>query len=561
MGMQEQQVPVGDLIVNTLEHHDVRYIFGLPGTALLPMLNALKNRKVRFITTRHEQVAALMAVGYARASGKIGICMGSRGPAAANMTMGIHDAHQGSIPVVAMLGQVSRGHLQRMALQEIDMVDFFRPITKWAVEVPQPERVGELLHRALSVSRGGRPGPVMVSVPTDILLGNTTTGLWPVVEPPRPRASEDELRQVVELLHHARRPLIMAGGGILAARASDALARFAEAAAIPVVASYGRNDLLPNSHPYFFGHMGLGAADEAVEYAMDADVVLAIGTKLAELSTMGYKVPSRDARLIHIDLDPDAFSIVRPPSPGLVAEALISLEAMNGFVPDVIGSDPVHFQRRKAETSEYRARIAATWELPVAEFRETPIHPAEAIQAIQAILPHERLMITCDAGSFSRWIMRYLKLEIPGSWMVPTSGGMGFGLPAAMGAQLALPDHLVINLAGDGGFLMTCQDLETAVRERLPVLSIVFNNDCYGTIKDKQLTMYDADVGGSDYGNPDFALLAQSFGAFGEKATRASEIPGILDRALAYLRTERKPAVVEIPIDPALLAPSKPTIA
>lgn len=556
-----QRVSVGEVITRTFERYGIKHVFGLPGTALLPILNALKGRDVRFITTRHEQVAALMAVGYARASGTVGVCMGSRGPAAANMTMGIHDAHQGSIPVVALVGQVSRKHLGMVALQEIDMVDFFRPITKWAVEVPHSDRVAELFGRALTISSCGRPGPVLVSMPTDIFLGDTLDDLPPVTHPPVPLASEAALREVVEFLHNARQPLIMAGGGILAGNASDALARFSNAAAIPVVASYGRNDLLPNSDPTFLGHMGLGAAEAAVEYGKGADVVLAIGTKLAELSTMGYTIPAPAARVIHIDIDPAALGVVRIPMPGIVADAKSSLEVMSRIASELARRDEQRWAQRKATVAKQRQQVEALWTMPVAEFRETPIHPAQVIQEIQSALPKDRYTITCDAGSFSRWVMRFLRLEIPGSWMVPTSGGMGFGFPAAMGAQLARPDHLVLNLAGDGGFLMTCQDLETAVRERIPVVSVVFNNDCYGTIKDKQRSMYSEDVIGSDYGNPDFGALARAFGAFGEKVERASQIRPALQRAIDFAREHRLPAVVEVPIDPELLAPNKPTIA
>lgn len=559
--MTKRRISAGEVVTHILESHGIQHVFGLPGTALLPILKAMKGRQIRYITTRHEQVAALMAVGYARASGKVGVCMGSRGPAATNMSMGIHDAHQGSYPVLALLGQVSRSHLGRVALQEIDLVDFFRPITKWAVEIPHPDRVAELFERALVVSQLGRQGPVMVSVPTDISLGDTLEASPCVADAPKPFASEDVLRQVVELLHRARQPFIMAGGGILSSKASAALARFSNAVAIPVAASYGRNDLLPRSDPMFIGHMGLGAADDAVNYGKGADVVLAIGTKLAELSTMGYTIPTPEARVIHIDIDPAALGVVRIPSPGIVADAAASLDVMTRLIPDVTRADEPRLRQRRATVAQLRASIETTWQLPVADFRETPIHPAQVIQEIQAMLPPDHYLITCDAGSFSRWVMRFLRLEIPGSWMVPTSGGMGFGFAAAMGAQLALPDHLVLNLAGDGGFLMTCQDLETAVRERLPVVSVVFNNNCYGTVKDTQRSMYGEDVVGSDYGNPDFGALARAFGAFGERVERASVIGPALRRALDFAQRQRLPAVVEVLIDPQCLAPAKQTIA
>ncbi len=559
MGMG--RVSVGEAVTGILERHGVTHVFGLPGTALIPVLHSLSGRSIRFVTTRHEQVAALMAVGFARASGSVGVCIGSRGSAAANMTMGIHDAHQGSIPVLALLGQTSREHLGRAALQEVDLVDFFRPVTKWSVEIAHQDRVPEIMERALTVAQFGRPGPVMVSVPTDILLGDTREAPPRVIDAPKPTVPEETLRHVIELVHRARQPLIMAGGGILASRSSAALAAFSHAAAVPVVASYGRNDLLPNSDPLFFGHMGLGAADSAVDYAKGADVVLAIGTKFAELTTMGYAIPAPEARIIHIDIDPSALGVVRIPSPGIVADAATSLEAMTRLVPQVMHGDRQRMAERRSAIATVRAQVEASWRLPTHEFKDTPIHPAHLIQEIQAVLPANRYLLTCDAGSFSRWIMRYLRLEHPGSWMVPTSGGMGFGLPAAMGAQLALPEHLVVNLAGDGGFLMTCQDLETAVRERLPVVSVVFNNNCYGTIKDKQLSMYKEEVVGSDYGNPDFGALARAFGAFGERVERASDMGAALRSAVDFAQSRRLPAVVEVPIDPKLLAPGKPAFA
>lgn len=556
------RAPVAEVIVRSLERRGIQYVFGLPGTALIPLLAALEGSRVKFITTRHEQVAALMAVGYARASGRTGICLGSRGPAAANMTMGIHDAHQGSIPVVAILGQVSRRHLGKVALQEIDLEDFFRPITKWAVQVCDQERVAELLNRALTIAHYGRPGPVLVSIPGDLWGGDTLDLLPPPSPPPVPQASEETLLQVTAALHAARQPLIMAGGGIIAGGASTALSRLSNALGIPVVSSYGRGDLLPNSDPTFLGAMGLGAAEAAEAYAREADVVLAIGTKLAELSTMGYTIPSASARVIHIDIDPAALGVVRIPDPGVVADARSSLETMFRLVPQVVRGDESRLAERQRRTAAYRRQVEETWQLPVHEFRESPIHPAQVVQELQAVLPPDRYTITCDAGSYSRWVMRYLRLEIPGSWMIPTSGGMGFGLPAAMGVRLARPDHLVINIAGDGSFLMTCQDLETAVRERIPVVNVVFNNNCYGTIKDKQLAMYpDCSISANDLGNPDFGALARSFGAYGQRVEVASRIGPALREAIAFAREQELPAVVEVVVDPVLLAPTKPTIA
>lgn len=545
----------GQRVVDVLEREGVSCVFTVPGESFLPLLDALVDSPIRTIAMRHEGGAAFMAEGYAKATGRPGVCMATRGPGASNLCVGLHTARQDSTPVVAIIGQVPRGHRHREAWQEVDLPRFFAPLVKWAVEIPSVDRIPELLGRAFAVARQGRPGPVAVSIPEDVLWERAE---GEPVPPPVPRPAlhprEADVERALELLANARAPFIVAGGGCRTTdgRFLDSLIALAEALEAPVAVAFRRHDVFPNDHRLFVGHMGIGPHRALVQAFEEADVVLAVGTRLGEVTTQRYRLPRPGTRLIHIarsetiiEASPFATEL------GIVADAPCALEAMVRLLDggQVRLSEDARRRRRERNNGLRQAYEEATRMRSPEEFPSRPVHP-EAAYAVLARLMPEDAIIANDAGNFSGWLHRFWRFTRPLSYIGPTSGAMGYGLPGGMGAKLAHPDRPVINFAGDGGFLMTAAELETAVRENLPVINVVFNNRMYGTIRMHQEREFPGRVIATDLPGPRFAEMAAAFGAHGERVEAIEELPGAFQRALASGR----PAVVEIMTDPNVVS-------
>ena len=531
------------IAVEALRREGVRHIFGLPGTTVMHLIDAAGQQPgLRYISARHEQVAAFMADGYARASGEIGVCLASRGPGAANLAIGIHNARAESVPVLALVGQVSDDIYYRDAFEEMDLVRFFEPITKWSAEIHAAARIPELVQRAVRTARSGRPGPVLVSIPLDVQTAEADAGYQPRFLPSRPAPQDRDVEEAVARLAAAERPVAILGGG-LAGRGYDAsLVKLAECLRIPVVTTWLRKNVFPNDSPLFCGSLGYGAVSATNGLVRDADVVLAIGCRFSEFTTGRWTLVPPGAALIQVDIDPGVLGQYYVPALGMCADAAAAtfamLAAAQAQPPPDRGAQRQRGERAAAVRQAYLEQVEMTSAPPGAP----EVSSAALITALRAVLGGARAVLVQDAPSFGTWIHRYLDFTEPGTFYASAGGSMGWGLPAAMGMQLARPDDRIITVSGDGSFWMVAQDLETAVREDLPVVNVISNNFAFGNTRDRQRTAHGGRYVGVFYENPDFAAYARLLGAHGERVTADADLRPALERALASGR----PAVVDV---------------
>lgn len=525
-------------IVEALRVQGVEVIFGLPGTTLMNVIDALHDEKrIRYVPVRHEQVAAYMADGYARGSGKLGVCMGSRAPGAANLTIGVHNAHSEAVPLLALIGQISDSATYREAFEELDMVTFFGPLTKWALEIHQTERIPELVQRACRTAESGRPGAVMVSIPHDIQTAELSSPSYAAVwKPHHSQASDIDISAAAELLRTAEAPAIIVGGGVTDPEPIRALA---ERLAAPVVTTWLRNSNYPNSTLCYLGGLGYGSVDATNRSVSDADVVVAFGSKMSEFSTQKWTLLNCDSELIHVDVDEEALGRVYVPSVGIVADAHDTAQRIDHALSDL---DAVNEEQRRDRLAALRSEYARQTVTPTQKRVEGVTTSRAVLDALVPIVAEPATVIVGDAPGFSSWIHRHLPFDRPGSFYGGAGGSMGWGFAAGMGLKVARPDADVVVITGDGGFWMVAQDLETAVRENIAITVIVMNNFSFGNTRDRQRFAFGERYEGVFYGNPDFAAFAEMLGAHGERVTNDDEVAPALKRAMA----SGLPAVVDI---------------
>jgi len=517
-----------DLLVEALRREGVSHVFGLPGTTIMHLIDALYGSPVRYISARHEQVAAFMADGYARASGSAGVCMASRGPGAANLTIGVHNAQAESVPMLVLLGQVADDIYYRDAFEELDLVRFFEPVTKQAFEVHDARRIPELAQRAMRVAESGRPGPVLLSLPLDVQTASPAeVPVFPRFRPAPPAPDDAAVASAAAALAGARRPVIIAGGGVPGF--DPGLAELASRLSAPVVTSWLRKNVFPNDSPLFCGSLGYGAVEVTDSLVRDADVILALGCRFSEFATRRWTLLSDESRLIQVDIDPEVLGQVYVPEIGICADAGLTTAALLAAVEDADADADARAARPAHATAARTAYLAQT-QLPVVP--GTLVSSAGIIKALREILDPETILVQ-DAPGLGTWIHRYLDFVHPDSFYAAAGGSMGWGLPAAMGIQLARPQARVVTVSGDGSFWMVAQDLETAVRESLPVVNIINNNFAFGNTRDRQRTAHGGRYHGVFYGNPDFAAFARLLGAHGERVERDEDLVPAIRRALA----------------------------
>lgn len=525
-----------DGIVECLKLEGIEKVFCVPGESYLPLMDSIfECGTIQLISTRHEGGAAFMAEAYGKATRKPGVAMATRAVGGANLAIGIHTAYQDSTPMVVFLGQVHSKFRGREGFQEVDLDRFFGHIAKWTVEIKDTERIPELVQRAFRIAKSGRPGPVVVALPEDVLPAETEMTFGPVSPVPAPRPGFSELTAIEELLNRAKRPLILAGGGVIAADGEQALLNLCEKFTIPVMASFRRHDVLSNQHHLYVGHSGLGTFSPILDTMRKADLVLAIGTRLSEVTTQDYEIFSQQPKLIHIDIDNATLGKSYCPDVGIVADAKEALEAM--LTMNVTPSwDDWAKERRKAY--EHAGDV-------VEKESEFPIDNREIIKIMQEVLPQDAIL-TNDAGNFATWMHNFYSFNHPKTYIGPTSGAMGYGLPAALGAKLAKPNKTVVSLSGDGGFMMTMQELETAVRYQIPVLALVFNNSMYGTIRMHQEIHYPERVIGTDLNHVHFAALASSLGVQSYRVKTHDDFK----EALSCSLSSEGPVLIEVMTNP-----------
>lgn len=534
--------------VEQLRREGVRFAFTVPGESFLSVLDALHDDPViRLVAARHEGGAGFMAEAVGKLTGVPALAMGTRGVGSANMAIALHTAFQDSTPLIALIGQVETPHRHKEAFQEVELAPFFAHIVKWAVEVQRTDRLPEIAHEAIRRAVGGRPGPVLLAVPTDVLNAEaefTDAHFRPPTVPPRPAPNVTDAAAAIALLLGAQRPAILVGGGVLHAGAVSDLVRFAEAAAIPVLTAFRRYHAFPYDHPLYLGGMGLGAPPLVRGRLAAADVLLALGTRLGEFTTGAYALPAPGTQLIHIDVDPDVVGVNNATALGIVADAGEALRALHSALADA--ADPYREARIAANTRDQAAFRAAVTIPTDSGYRpdDSPVDVVDIIADLNRLLPPETI-VTGDAGNHWSWFGRYFRFPQEGMYLGPTSGAMGYAMPAAIGAALAHPNTPVLAVAGDGGFLMTGNELETAVRCTLPVIALVFNNRSYATIRMHQEREFPDRVSATNLGPVNFALFAQALGAHGVRVIRNRDFAPALQEALAL----RRPALIEVLTD------------
>ena len=533
----------GRILVDQLALHGVDLAFGVPGESYIDVLDALVDSPLRYVTCRHEGGAANMAEAYGKLTGRPGVCLVTRGPGATQAAVGVHTAFQDGTPLVLLVGQIPRAHAEREAFQEIDYRRMFGPLAKWVAQIDQAERIPELTARAFRVATSGRPGPVVLALPEDVLSERAEVPDASAYAPAQAAPAPGDLDRLRSLLETARRPLAVVGGQPWSAAAGEALAAWCEASGIPVAAAWRCQDYVDNDAPCYAGHLGLGVDPSLQARLREADVLLVVGGRLGDIETAGYTgivPPGLGRTLVHVHPDPDELGRVYEPALPIVASGPRFAEALGGLAP-VDGS------ARRGDLEEAHAAYRRTLE-------SRPLPGAVEMTGVMAAL-RERLapdaIVTSGAGNFTVWAHRFYVFRRFRTQLAPLSGAMGYGLPAAVAAKLVHPDRDVVCIAGDGDFLMAAQELATARQAGAPVVVIVVDNGMYGTIRMHQERRFPGRVSGTDLENPDFATLARAFGGNGERVERTVDVPAALDRALAA----GVPAVIHVPVDAEALTP------
>jgi acetolactate synthase-1/2/3 large subunit/sulfoacetaldehyde acetyltransferase len=539
----------GQAVIELVKAEQVQHIFGIVGSTFLDVLDALyDDPSVEYINVRHEQGAAFMADGLARTTGLPAVCLVTSGPGATNLLTGAAAAYVAHSPVVMIAGGPMSGHYAKDAFQEFDLVSMFKPVTKLSLQVNQPDRLPELLYYAFRTAMTGRKGPVFLDIPRDVLNHQTVHATLVPPEQYRPCHAPlphpEAIRQTVHFLQQASRPLLLVGGGVTWAGGSDLVARLSEQLALPMITAYGRNDAVSNDHPQYIGPLGRGGSPEAAEACRRADLLLVVGSRLGHFTTyydQRYIQPG--TRIVQIDIDSRDIGRTYPVALGIQADAREALSALlhaleGAHVP---ASSPAWQEETRGLRSKRLQRLAAE-----AHLNSLPLKPQRVYVELRRALPPDTI-VTLDAGAAPAYGYDRLHFTQPRTLFTPLDlGGLGFAFPVALGAKLGKPAAPVVAMHGDGGFLMNAQELETAVRHHIHVVTLVMNNNCWGSEKAYQKHFYNARYIGADIGNPRYDRYAELFGAQGYYVEHPDQIGDSVQAALNC----GKPAVIEIPIDP-----------
>ncbi len=532
-------------LVDALADNGSELIFGVPGESYLAVLDALVDAPdLRFVTCRHEASAANMAEAYGKLTGRPGICMVTRGPGATHASVGVHTAFQDSTPMILLIGQVARSMRDREAFQEVDYRRFFADQTKWVAEIDDPARVPEYMARAYATAMNGRPGPVALALPEDMLAETAEAVRCGRVTRARAAPAKDDIDRLKLLLQSAKRPLVLLGGGGWSPEAVRNAKRFIERNALPAACTFRAKDYLDNTHPNYAGDLGIAPNPALAERVRASDLVIALGPRLGEMTSSGYALftpPVCEQPLVHIH--PGAEELGRVYKPDLAINATIP-EACAALARLRVDST-AWAGEAEAANAAYRAFIS-----PVAV--NSGVNLSEVFSWLSSALPKDA--IVCNgAGNYAAWLHRFHQHRSYRTQLAPTSGAMGYGVPAAIAAKLAHPERVVVSVSGDGCFLMCAQELATAVRYEANVIFLVVDNSAYGTIRMHQEREYPARKSGTDLTNPDFRKFAESFGLYARKVETADAFPA----AFRAARRAGRPALIWLKGDVEAIAPGK----
>jgi acetolactate synthase-1/2/3 large subunit len=535
----------GKILTDQLAIQGVRRVFSVPGESFLAALDGLHDSGIANVVCRHEGGAAMMAEATAKLTRQPGVAFVTRGPGATNASAGIHIARQDSTPLVLFVGQIERGHRDREAFQEVDYRAFFGPLAKWAAEIEDTARIPEYVSRAFHVATSGRPGPVVLALPEDMLSAFADVPDLPAPAPRPPSVCTEQLDALLAPLCRAQRPLVVAGGSVWSVQAAEDLARFAAAFDLPVAVTFRRHDRIDNRHSHYAGMLGVGMNPKLAQRLREADCVLILGARLGDTATNGYTLmdPAAPGKtILHVHPDPDEPGRVWRPDVAVTAPAV-----------DVIARLARRDTPAHPDWADWTRAARAdqdAWMQP----KESPgaVKLEQVIAWLSETLPEDAI-VTNGAGNYAAWLHRYLRARgFPGH-LAPTSGSMGYGLPAAIAAKLECPAREVVAFAGDGCFQMTLNEMSTAAQQGLSLVVIVCNNGRYGTIRMHQERHYPGRVSSTDLHNPDFAALARAYGGHGERVARTEDFAAAFARA----RAAGVPALIDLVLDGEALAPAQ----
>jgi acetolactate synthase-1/2/3 large subunit len=532
-----------EILVDQLRVNGVRHVFCVPGESYLAVLDAFHDTDLSVTVCRQEGGAAMMAEAVGKATGRPGVCFVTRGPGATNASPGIHIARQDSTPLVVFVGQVARDMREREAFQELDYRAVFGSMTKWATEIDDPARIPEIVSRAFHTAANGRPGPVVVSLPEDMLTERVAIDDAPPFNPVETSPGPAEMARFAELLGSARAPMLILGGSRWSQEASTSVARFSQKYALPVCTTFRRLHLFDALHPSYAGDLGIGPNPKLLDRIKAADLVVLIGGRMGELPSQSYMlfdIPRPKMTFVHVH--PGAEELGRVYSPHLPINATptafaAALETL--AVPDGVKGDAV------AAHADYLAWTEKPTEQPGA------VNLGAVMVWLRDNLPADAIICN-GAGNYAAWIHRFFRFRRFGQHIAPTSGSMGYGVPAAVAMKRLYPQRPVVCIAGDGDFLMNGQEFATAVQYSLPIVVLIADNGIYGTIRMHQEREYPGRIVATDLRNPDFVAFAQAFGGFGISVERTADFAAAFKAAVA----SGKPAIIRLAIDPDAITPA-----
>ena len=532
----------GQILVDQLAIHGVDMAFCVPGESYLAALDAFHDSTIKLTVCRHESAAAMAAEAIGKVTGRPGICFVTRGPGSTNASAGVHVAKQDSSPMILFVGQVGRDMREREAFQELDYRAVFGSMAKWATEIDDAARIPEIVSRAFHVACNGRPGPVVIALPEDMLRDRIVVPDATACEPVETWPGLTDMSRLQKMLWAAKRPVVLVGGSRWSETACAALARFAERFQLPVATTFRRGSLFDAMHPCYAGDFGIGPNPKLLARVKAADLVLLIGDRMSEMSSQSYSlfgIPEPGTKLVHVHPDPDELGRVYHPTLAINASATAFCAALEGLQP------PNEIAWR-GESDTAHADFVAWTE------KATPqpggVNLGEVMIWLRENLPEDAI-VTNGAGNFAAWIHRFYRVRKYGGVVGSTSGSMGYGFPAALGMQTQFPERTVVCVAGDGDFLMTGQDFATAVQYGLPIIVVISDNGLYGTIRMHQERDFPGRVVATELRNPDFAGYGQVFGGFGIKVEKTADFPA----AFAAAKASGKPSIIHLKIDPEAL--------
>jgi len=535
----------GQVLVDQLAVHGVTHAFCVPGESYLAALDALHDSAIELIVCRQEGGAACMAEAHGKATGRPGICFVTRGPGATNASAGVHIARQDDTPMILFVGQIGRDMRDRDAFQELDYRAVFGTMAKWATEIDDPARIPEIISRAFYIATSGRPGPVVIALPEDMLVERVAVADALAYREIGTAPAVAEMQELAAMLATAKAPMVIAGGSRWSAEACTQLMAFAERWSLPVCTAFRRSHLMDALHPCYAGDLGIGPNPKLLARVKNADLVLMIGDRMSEMASQGYTlfdIPNVQMPLVHVHPGAEELGRVYAPRLAINATPVAFCAALGALSPP---EKPVWADTAREAHADYLAYSETATPVPGS------VNLGEAICHLRGVLPADAIICN-GAGNFASWIHRFYRFRSFGTQLAPTSGSMGYGVPAAVGIKALYRDRPVVCIAGDGDFLMHGQEFMTAVQYDLPVIIVVHDNGMYGTIRMHQEREYPGRVVATALRNPDFAAYARAFGGFGVTVTKTADFPAAFKAA----RESGQPAIIHLKVDAEGITPS-----